>query len=138
MIDERSSFDVSLVRFKEYILILAAVLGICASVWWMVTWLTGGLRPGDQVLTETLSDKVTSIQLSVSTLSNQMSAMPRPTDYQSIESHLESIDRSIGLLGDRLTQDEIAAARTSATIGNIGNAVNSLQQSPSNHPQQGR
>jgi hypothetical protein len=126
-----------LTKFKEYLLIVAAILGICASMWWMISWFTGGLKPGDQVVTESLSDKVTAIQLSVSTLSNQMSAMPRPTDYQSLENHLESIDRSIGLLGDRLTQDEISAARTSATIGNIGNAVNSLQQ-PGSRQQQGR
>jgi hypothetical protein len=86
----------------------------------ILVWLTGGIHPQTQTQYEDLNRQMGEVQRTLTTLTDKISAMPRPQDIMAQESHLSKLDEQIVSLGNRLTADEIresaADARTQRLI----------------------
>jgi hypothetical protein len=115
---DRDAFD----TFKEWLTLAATMVVLVTFIGGLGMWLTGGLRPQNQVATDILTDKVTAIQKTVSSIQDQLGVMPRPSDYLAHERHLAALDGQISAMSDRITRDEISLGRDEALMqgGNQG------------------
>ena len=102
---------------------IASVVVILGAIWAVVVFATGGLRPQDQVATETLSRRAEEVQASITTLNASLNtitaaiaAMPRPSDYAQTDSHLHALDQRVDKLAGDITDLRLRVERLSTQM----------------------
>lgn len=63
-----------------------------------------------------LTSQMRDLSTAVADVSHKLSDMPRPSDYQDIQSHLSRVDNAFGAVGDRFNRDEVSAAETATKV----------------------
>jgi multidrug efflux pump subunit AcrB len=103
-------------RAREFLKDAASFATLGAGAWFVIVWLTGGLKPGTQIQMEELTAQVERLQKTAEQLANRLDSLPRPADYTSLGAHLERTDAQVAIVVDRLTHDEIEAAKSAQQV----------------------
>lgn len=92
---QRQTVNGWLSQTKEIVLIIGALMATAVGVWGAVQWVTGGLKPQTQIVTEDLTKSVGAIQTDVTDIKKAIGALPHPYEFDEQRAHFSRLDRDV-------------------------------------------
>lgn len=101
----RDALDGWIGRVKDVTAVLASITIILCAIYWIIP---GGLKFGSQVATDSITEKVNTIQSDVLVIKTIIATLPVVTaQITGQDLHLSRLDQALLALTDRLTADEM-------------------------------